>query len=177
MTRQTPDVTAEKTLSPFMMEQRELLQQIKTTLLNLIKEADTQGKIDAGTASAFGLHQADAGSDSYERDIALGLLAHEQKSLRELESALKRIDDGQYGVCELCGKQIPRERLKALPFTRYTVDCQMALEKKIQVPTQRLSLAAHFETAADDQEGEEETVLSKITGESAKSGSLRDRIA
>ena len=47
------------------------------------------------------MHQADAGSDAYDRDFALSILSQEQNSLYEIDEALKRIDDGSYGVCEI----------------------------------------------------------------------------
>jgi RNA polymerase-binding transcription factor DksA len=57
-------------------------------------------------ASAFGMHQADAGSDAYDRDFALSLLSQEQDALYEIEEALKRVEAGTYGICEMSGKPI-----------------------------------------------------------------------
>ena len=53
------------------------------------------------------MHQADAGSDAYDRDFALSLLSQEQDALYEIDQALKRIELGTYGVCEMSGKQFP----------------------------------------------------------------------
>ncbi|MDG2124649.1 MAG: TraR/DksA C4-type zinc finger protein [Verrucomicrobiales bacterium] len=85
---------------------------------------------DAGDSSAFGMHQADAGSDAYDRDFALNLLSQEQDALYEIDEALKRIEDGAYGVCEMSGKPIASARLEAMPFARFTVECQAQLEKE-----------------------------------------------
>jgi RNA polymerase-binding transcription factor DksA len=75
------------------------------------------------------MHQADAGSDAYDRDFALSLLAKEQDAIYEINEALNRIDKGTYGICEMSGDTIPEERLEALPFTRFTVACQARIER------------------------------------------------
>jgi RNA polymerase-binding transcription factor DksA len=83
-----------------------------------------------GGGSAFGMHQADAGSDAYEKDFALSLLSQEQDALYEIESALKRIEAHVYGVCEMSGQPIPVARLEAIPFARFTVECQSRFEQE-----------------------------------------------
>ena len=71
---------------------------------------------------------ADAGTDSFDRDLALGLASFEQESLYEVEAALKRIDDGTYGVCELTGRSIPWRRLQAVPWTRFSIEAEAKIE-------------------------------------------------
>ena len=83
---------------------------------------------EGGDSSAFGMHQADAGSDSYDRDFALNILSQEQDALHEIEEALLRIDTGEYGVCQGSGQAIPQARLEAMPFARCTVDYQEKLD-------------------------------------------------
>ena len=61
------------------------------------------------------MHMADAATDSFDRDLVLGLVSFEQEGLYEIDAALKRIEDGTYGICELTGKPIPWERLAAIP--------------------------------------------------------------
>jgi DnaK suppressor protein len=84
---------------------------------------------DSSGGSAFGMHQADAGSDAYEKDFALSLLSQEQDALYEVEEAIGRIDNKTYGVCEMSGESIPKARLEAIPFARFTVECQQQVEK------------------------------------------------
>ncbi|MCL4169920.1 UNVERIFIED_CONTAM: hypothetical protein GTU68_063143 [Idotea baltica] len=74
------------------------------------------------------MHQADAGSDAYDRDFALSLISQDQDALYEIEEALGRIASGTYGICEVSGEEIPKPRLEALPFARLTVKCQEELE-------------------------------------------------
>ena len=86
-------------------------------------------KDDAGDLSSYGQHMADAGTDTFDRDFALSLVSSEQEALSEVESAIKRIKDGTYGICENTQKPIAKERLLAVPFTRYSAEAQKDIEK------------------------------------------------
>jgi RNA polymerase-binding transcription factor DksA len=86
-------------------------------------------KDDAGDLSSYGQHMADAGTDTFDRDFALSLVSNEQEALSEIEAAIKRIRDGTYGICEITGKPISKERLLAVPFTRYSADAQKQIER------------------------------------------------
>jgi RNA polymerase-binding transcription factor DksA len=86
-------------------------------------------KEDAGDLSAYGQHMADAGTDTFDRDFALSLVSSEQEALSEIDAAIKRIRDGTYGVCEITGKPISKERLLAVPFTRYSAEAQKQIER------------------------------------------------
>lgn len=72
---------------------------------------------------------ADAVSDRNERDVLAAAVAMEEGMLAEIEAALERIREGSYGVCEFTGKTIPDERLRALPWTRFTREAAEQLEK------------------------------------------------
>ena len=86
-------------------------------------------KDDAGDLSAYGQHMADAGTDTFDRDFALSMVASEQEALSEIDAAIKRIDEGTYGICEITQKPIAKERLLAVPFTRYSAEAQKDLER------------------------------------------------
>src|SRR4051812_43360781 len=86
-------------------------------------------KDDAGDLSAYGQHMADAGTDTFDRDFALSMVASEQEALSEIDAAIKRIHDGSYGICEITQKPISKERLLAVPFTRYSAEAQKDLER------------------------------------------------
>ncbi len=86
-------------------------------------------KDDAGDLSAYGQHMADAGTDTFDRDFALSMVASEQEALSEIDAAIKRINDGTYGTCEITGKPISKERLAAVPFTRYSAEAQKEIER------------------------------------------------
>jgi RNA polymerase-binding transcription factor DksA len=152
-----PKVNKNLKLTPFLAKQLKRLLDLKDMLLDSMSGV-ARGNLHAGSeTSAFGMHQADAGSDAYDRDFALSMLSKEQGSLYEIDEALKRIEDGTYGVCELCQKPIKHDRLEALPFTRYTVDCQSELEKRQHHHSVRPQINSLFGlTEEEEGEGEEE---------------------
>ncbi len=87
-------------------------------------------KDDAGDLSAYGQNMAEGGGiNTFDRDFALSLVSSEQEALSEIDGAIKRIRAGTYGICEITGKPIAKERLLAVPFTRYSADAQKELEK------------------------------------------------
>jgi RNA polymerase-binding transcription factor DksA len=86
-------------------------------------------KDDAGDLSSYGQHMADAGTDTFDRDFALSMVASEQEALSEIDAAIKRIHDGTYGICEITHKPIAKERLLAVPFTRHSAEAQKDLER------------------------------------------------
>ena len=140
----------------FLAKQRGRLLTLKDTLLdsmNGVAKDSLRSRAEGSEASAFGMHQADAGSDAYDRDFALSLLSQEQDSLYEIDEALKRIETGAYGVCEISGKPIMHARLEALPFTRYTVECQAEIEKKNRFSRVRQPVASLF-GLGDDEGGD-----------------------
>jgi RNA polymerase-binding transcription factor DksA len=120
-----------------------------------VAQDSLRSRAENNEASAVGQHQADAGSDAYEKDFALSLLSQEQDALYEIEEALKRIESGAYGVCEMSNKAIPHARLEAIPFARFTVECQQQLEKENR-GRRRWDTAPQFmdsaETFADEEE-------------------------
>ena len=142
----------------FLAKQRQRLLNLKDTLLdsmNGVAKDSLRSRAEGSEASAFGMHQADAGSDAYDRDFALSLLSMEQDSLFEINQALKRIETGSYGVCEISGKSIPHARLEALPFTRYTVECQAEIEKRNRFSRVRQPVTSLF-GLGDDEGGDDE---------------------
>jgi DnaK suppressor protein len=148
----------------WLAKQRVRLLQLKDTLLdsmNGVGRDTLRTRAEGSDASAFGMHTGDAGSDAYDRDFALSLLSQERDSLFEIDAALKKIEDGNYGVCEISGKQIPHVRLEALPFARYTVECQTELEKNNRLTRVRQPVTSLFGLNEDEGEGEEEETITE----------------
>jgi RNA polymerase-binding transcription factor DksA len=149
-------------LDPFVRKQREKLLQLRDAMVDSmagVAQDTLRARAEGSEASAFGMHQADAGSDAYDRDFALSLLSQEQDALYEIDQALKRIDLGTYGICEMSGKHIPRARLEAIPFARFTVECQSQLERQNKASRVRQSVTSLFGLTDEDGgegEGEEE---------------------
>jgi DnaK suppressor protein len=160
LTAGTNNEAGDEKLSPFLKKQKAKLLQLRDSLLDAMMgvSRDTlRARAEGSEASAFGMHQADAGSDAYDRDFALSLLSQEQDALYEIEEALKRIDGGTYGVCEMSGKPIPHARLEAIPFARYTVECQTLIEKQKKATRIRQPVTSLFGlTDEEGGDGEEE---------------------
>jgi DnaK suppressor protein len=147
-------------LDSFTRGQKEKLQQLRDAMVDSmagVAQDTLRSRAEGNEASAFGMHQADAGSDAYDRDFALSLLSQEQDALYEIDQALKRIELGTYGICEMSGKPIPRARLEAIPFARFTVECQSQLEKQNKASRVRQSVTSLFGLTDDEGgDGEEE---------------------
>jgi RNA polymerase-binding transcription factor DksA len=158
-------------MTPFLKKQRQRLIDLRSSLyesMESVAEGSLRQAPEGSEANAFGMHQADAGSDAYDRDFALGLLSKEQDAVYEINAALERLDRGTYGICEQSGKPIPEIRLEALPFTRFTVECQAAMEKQNMGSRYRRPSRSLFglddaadETPEKDDEEEETTETRK----------------
>ncbi|MFT4546836.1 MAG: RNA polymerase-binding transcription factor DksA [Verrucomicrobiales bacterium] len=128
-----PVIAAPVKLTAFAKAQKQRLLDLRDLLVDVmagVAQDNLRGSDGGDTASAFGMHQADAGSDAYDRDFALNMLSQEQDALYEIDEALERVKLGTYGICEISGKKIMKERLEAIPFTRFTVECQAQLERE-----------------------------------------------
>ncbi|MEO7724129.1 MAG: TraR/DksA C4-type zinc finger protein [Chthoniobacterales bacterium] len=150
----------ERRLDPFTRSQKEKLLQLRDAMVDSmagVAQDTLRARAEGSEASAFGMHQADAGSDAYDRDFALSLLSQEQDALYEIDEALKRIELGTYGKCEMSGKPIMHARLEAIPFARYTVECQSQLEKQSKASRVRQSVTSLFGlTDEEARDGDEE---------------------
>ena len=159
----------EKKLDPFVRKQKQNLLQLRDAVVDSmagVAQGTLRSRAEGSEASAFGMHQADAGSDAYDRDFALSLLSQEQDALYEIDEALKRIEVGTYGKCEMSGKPIPRARLEAIPFARFTVECQSQLEKQSKAARMRPSVTSLFGlTEEEGAESEEEETVTPETKE------------
>ena len=146
-----------KTLAFFDRSKQRLLELRDHFLdqMQSVAQNSLRSRSESNEASAVGQHQADAGSDAYEKDFALSLLSQEQDALYEIEEALKRIELGTYGVCEMSNKAIPHTRLEAIPFARFTVECQQQLEKENR-GRRRWDTAPQFMDSAEAFADEEE---------------------
>lgn len=128
----------------------ELREQLHRQMNGLAKES-------AQELPGYSLHMADSGTDNFDRDFALSLLSSDQDAVYEIEEALKRIEKKTYGVCELTGKTIPKARLEAIPWTRFTVEAQAQLEREGALRSRRIGqLGTVDSTGATEVESEED---------------------
>lgn len=128
----------------------------------LLNQMSGLAKESAEEMSSYSLHMADSGTDNFDRDFALSLLSSDQDAIYEIEEALKRIERGTYGVCELTGKSIPKARLEAIPWTRFTVEAQAQLEKEGALRSRKLGALGTVDSAGGvDTDDDDDTVEEK----------------
>ena len=154
-TKDVLGVTADpaKRIPPKWREHFNALVQARNRLVQrrgtLVREASEE-------LPAYSLHMADAGTDTYDRDFALSIATSEQEALYEIDQAINRIQDGSYGVCELTGKPIESERLKAVPWTRFSATAEKELETNGTVKRAKLGQLADLpKTSEPDREDED----------------------
>jgi DnaK suppressor protein len=126
----------------------------------LLRQMNGLAQDSAQEMPGYSLHMADSGTDNFDRDFALSLLSSDQDAVYEIEEALKRIEKKTYGICELTGKPIPRARLEAIPWTRFTVGAQAQLEKDGALRQRRLGALGTIDNASvTEVETEEEEAV------------------
>jgi DnaK suppressor protein len=105
----------------------ELMDALKRSLEDTLKKSPREA---AGDISGYAFHMADLATDTYDREFSLDLASNERKLIYEIDEALKKIQEGRFGICEQCKSSISKTRLKAIPYTRLCLKCQEAQEKR-----------------------------------------------
>ena len=98
------------------------LEMLKAEILNVIEEHENQKN------SSEALDEIDRAVESVEREMGFLISSNFRANLTNIEVALKKIEDGQYGKCMNCGNDIPLKRLQILPFAQYCMECQKNIE-------------------------------------------------
>lgn len=111
---------------------KDLLIKIRDNITDQIRHIseDTQkSQRDAsGDISGYSIHMADVATDTYDREFSLGLASNDRELLYEIDEAIKRLEEGNFGTCEECSKPITKSRLKAIPYTKLCLKCQKKQE-------------------------------------------------
>lgn len=110
-----------------LTRKEEIQEEIKHLSEDTLKKSQ---KDASGDISGYTYHMADVATDTYDREFSLDLVSNERSRLYELDDALKKIDEGVFGICEECKSPITKTRLKAIPYARMCVKCQEKKEKK-----------------------------------------------
>ncbi len=110
-------------LKDMLVKERE---RVASEIRSMVKDA-SHTREDAGENKA-GIHMADMASDAVSRELSMNIASTEQKMLYDIDDALKRIEEGSYGICEGCEKAIPVSRLKAMPQASQCIDCKREQE-------------------------------------------------
>ena len=85
---------------------------------------------ETGEDAVYDNHLADTATETYDRELDYTLEENSEHVLAEIDAALKRIEEGTYGVCTNCAQPIPEERLEALPWATLCIDCQRERERR-----------------------------------------------
>jgi DnaK suppressor protein len=109
----------------------EMATRLKTDEPGVINDALRQASGDiSGNLSNVPMHLADLGTDTFEQEMSASLLTNARQMQTEVAAALDRIEQGTFGKCEQCGRDIGEGRLRAVPYTRYCVDCAQNAENE-----------------------------------------------
>jgi RNA polymerase-binding transcription factor DksA len=127
----------------------------------LVQQMNGLAKESAEQLPGYSMHMADSGTDNFDRDFALSLLSSDQDAIYEIDEALKRIERGSYGICELTAKPIPKARLDAIPWARFTVEAQAQLEREGALRQRRLGALGSLDAGAPAEIEEDEEVEEK----------------
>jgi DnaK suppressor protein len=104
------------------------LESLRAQMLQSLK-GSTQEVKKPDETGAYTQHQADKGTDDFDRTISLELTSQEFNILKYIDRALEKINEDTYGICDITGKEIPKARLEAVPYATMTVEAQDKLEK------------------------------------------------
>jgi len=99
-------------------------------LKSIVQESSKSPRDASGDLSGYTVHMADMAADTYDREMNVHIASSEQEVLYQIDDALKRIDDGTFGICEQCNKAVSLSRLKAVPYASLCIECQRAKEHK-----------------------------------------------
>lgn len=122
----------------------------------LLNESSALARDAREEAAQFSQHMADAGTDSYDRDLALGMLSSEQDAVYQIDQALDRIRNGTYGRCEMTGKPISSARLAAVPWTRFSAAAEKQVEKEGAFSKTRLGARERLSRGDNSREPEDD---------------------
>ncbi len=113
---------------------RQLLITERVKLANEIKsitqDVSKSPREASGDLSAYTVHMADMAADTFDRELSMNIVSNEQEVLYQIDDALKRLDDGSFGICQQCNQPIAMSRLKAVPYASLCIGCQRAKEQK-----------------------------------------------
>jgi RNA polymerase-binding protein DksA len=109
-----------------LLDERERL----TATLEHLHEANSSSLEEETEEETYDNHLADSATATLDREIDYTLEENSEHVLRDIEGALERIEEGTYGICVNCGKPIAEERLSAIPWAMYCIDCKRLQERR-----------------------------------------------
>jgi DnaK suppressor protein len=127
---------------------RNLLLEKRREILGDVGSMESEAFKGGSNLSNMPIHMADVGTDNFEQEFTLGLIESERQILREIQEALVRVDNGSFGICQGTNKVIPRVRLEAVPWAKYTIEYSRLLESG--------KLSRDSSSSSDDDGGDDD---------------------
>jgi RNA polymerase-binding protein DksA len=127
---------------------RALLLEKRKEILGDVGSMESEAFKSGSNLSNMPIHMADVGTDNFEQEFTLGLIESERRILRDIQEALQRLENGTFGICLGTGQAIPKVRLEAVPWAKYTIEYSRALEQGLV----RRDVSARRDREDDDDE-------------------------
>ncbi len=106
------------------------LKESRAYIDNINKEQSLGARENSGDLSSYAYHQADQGSDTNYMEHAVMMMESEREKIRLLNDAMRRLQEGHFGNCEMCGDLIPDARLQVIPYATFCIECKEKVEDK-----------------------------------------------
>lgn len=108
------------------------LKKEETDIKNDISEDEIENSYSDNSSelSVYDNHPSDTSDQVFEKEKFIAIKSNQTDILDKIDKSLSKIEDGSYGKCELCGKNIPKERLESLPYAEYCIDCEKKIDEK-----------------------------------------------
>ena len=116
-----------KTFRQLLITERE---KFASEIRSIAHDAARSPREASGDLSAYTVHMADMAADTYDRELSTNMASAEQEILYQIDDALKRLDEGAFGLCSECQQSITMSRLKAVPYASMCISCQRTKEQK-----------------------------------------------
>lgn len=102
---------------------------LRAKLTGSLRESSHEVKQGTEVGGRYSQHQADQGTDDFDRTVTLELTSQELGQLKQIDRALQKIEENTYGICDVTEEEIPIKRLEAIPYATMTVKAQEMVEK------------------------------------------------
>ena len=117
-------------MSEFKGKKKKYFEALVNLRDDLIAEVEDLTEVSLHVDHEAGAESADVGSENFIRDMELGILTEEGKRVEQINEAIKRLEDGTYGICFDCNKKIGEGRLEAIPYARRCIECKARREER-----------------------------------------------
>lgn len=119
-----------KQLKKFEQQIQKELKESVAYVDEINKDQSIGARESSGDLSSYAYHQADQGSDTNLMEQTVMMMEQEREKIRLLNEALRKVYNGSFGICEMCGENINLSRLEIIPYATYCIECMAKMEDK-----------------------------------------------